>query len=128
MVIFEDLIKKYHCEFSNAVRRNYARNCLWKQIPLLSKYHHLMLRSRQASRVLFRWYAYETRQRDFEQKKDKMIARNAMIEELLNVSKSAIYLRFVWKHLLHVRQDLMTPFLNSGECYRGVFYVPADVR
>jgi len=63
LIIFENIIKKYHCEYSNAIRRAYSHALLWKNIPILSSYNDIMLQSRQALRVLWRWYAYETKQK-----------------------------------------------------------------
>ena len=46
-----------------------------------------------------------------------------MVESVLAISQSAIHLRFVWKHLIKHRQDLLDQYLDTGSTFRGVFYV-----
>merc|ERR1712130_632498 len=54
--------------------------------------------------------------------------RGIAINELLAITKSAIYLRFVWRHLLQYDQQRLTAFIESGSCFRGVFYLQPDDR
>ncbi|ETN99079.1 hypothetical protein RFI_38408, partial [Reticulomyxa filosa] len=112
---------KYHSKYSNCIRQRYPRALLWKEIDTLKEYHDVMLHSRQAPRVLWRWYHYELMHGD--ENKSAITKRDELIEQLLRITKSAIHLRFVWKHLVRYRQELLEEFLDSGEAYRGVFYV-----
>jgi hypothetical protein len=57
-----------------------------------------------------------------ETKRQFVEKRNAVVERLLAISPSAIHLRFVWRHLMRYRQELLDRFLDSGAAFRGVFY------
>jgi len=98
----------------------------WQKIPLLVEYINTVLRSRQAMMVLGRWWRQRTTK--FDSRADRYNKRNKCVEELLSITKSAIHLRFVWRHLVNYRQDLLDPFLNSGKAFRGVFYVAPEER
>jgi hypothetical protein len=47
---------------------------------------------------------------------------------LLEVSPSAIYLNFVWRHLVNWRQNKLDPFINAQDPFRGPFYEPPSER
>ena len=55
--------------------------------------------------------------------------RDQAVQELLAISPSAIHIRFVWRHLVRWRQDLLDPYIDSENrsAFFGVFYKkPAD--
>ncbi|ETO15752.1 hypothetical protein RFI_21612 [Reticulomyxa filosa] len=120
MILLETLVKRYHTRYSNCIRKSFSRALMWKDIALLREYHDIMLHSRQAPRVLWRWYHCELAHATSE-KKRAIAKQDTLVEQLLQITKSAIHLRFVWKHLVRYRQDLLDEFLDSGEAYRGVF-------
>eukprot|EP00456_Euglypha_rotunda_P049122 TRINITY_DN3939_c0_g1_i2.p1 TRINITY_DN3939_c0_g1~~TRINITY_DN3939_c0_g1_i2.p1 ORF type:complete len:345 (+),score=82.22 TRINITY_DN3939_c0_g1_i2:83-1036(+) len=106
------------------VWKMYKQN--WNKIPFLVEYINIILRSRQAMMVLGRWWRQRTGK--FESRADRYKKRDICVEELLSITKSAIHLRFVWRHLVNYRQDLLDPFLNSGKAFRGVFYATPEDR
>jgi hypothetical protein len=107
--------------------------CGWSDIPVLRKYVEQTMRSRALSSVLHEWRADVLRQEvaKLGGKKHKaalVAAKTAATGraalELLQITKSAIYQRWVWRYLLRARQDLLTPFLSStsGATFRGVLF------
>ena len=100
---------------------------MWGKVDILDRYHQIMLKSRQAQRVLWRWFAYQVGV-GTDDMADKtgyewFKRRDQMVETVLAISQSAIHLRFVWKHLIKHRQDLLDKYLDTGSTFRGVFYV-----
>lgn len=98
----------------------------WREIPPLSEYVHMTLRSRQAKRVLWRWFGSCVS--SAKTRKAKQQARDKAVTELLGISKSAIHLRVVYDHLVKSRQDLLDEFINAGEPYYGVFFLEPGAR
>jgi hypothetical protein len=96
----------------------------WHKIPVLAELLDILLHSRQARRVVFHyvWKNSGTKRRE------KKKAREGCVLKLLAISKSAIYLRFVWRFLVRYRQDLLDEFLNAGKTFRGVFFLEPDQR
>ncbi|ETN99887.1 hypothetical protein RFI_37580, partial [Reticulomyxa filosa] len=92
MLLLEKLVRKYHSKYSNCTRQRYPRALLWKEIDTLKEYHDVMLHSRQAPRVLWRWYHYELMHGD--ENKSAITKRDELIEQLPRITKSAIHLRF----------------------------------
>jgi hypothetical protein len=56
------------------------------------------------------------------------IKRDENVNKLLNISQSAIYLNFVWRHLSNNRQEQLDKFLTTRKTFRGVFFVEPDAR
>eukprot|EP01101_Sappina_pedata_P006301 TRINITY_DN3098_c0_g2_i1.p1 TRINITY_DN3098_c0_g2~~TRINITY_DN3098_c0_g2_i1.p1 ORF type:complete len:1559 (-),score=660.25 TRINITY_DN3098_c0_g2_i1:88-4764(-) len=90
------------------------------KIPLMQEWLDFMTQSRLA-RFTLKWWI----------KKEKLVAetnktekevKNTMVEKLLSYSPSAIYLKFVWRHLVRERQDLLDQFINAKKSFRGVFF------
>lgn len=52
---------------------------------------------------------------------DGRIDIDRYVHSLLNISQSAIRIKFVWRHLIQYRQDLLDEYLQSRKSYRGVF-------
>lgn len=105
----------------------------WRRLPLLQRFVELTLRSRGAATVLGVW-----RDALLEDERAKLtstrkaaaqrLATDRAATTLLARTKSAIYQRWVWAHLVAVRQDLLDEFLNSGATFRGAFFVPPSRR
>src|SRR5205814_1066096 len=51
-----------------------------------------------------------------------------VVQQLLSLSPSAIHIRFVWRHLVRYHQNKLDPFINAQKSFRGVFYLPANLR
>ncbi len=53
--------------------------------------------------------------------------RISNVNELLSITPSAIYLKFVWQNLVLYQQDKLNNFILSNKSYRGVFFIqPKD--
>lgn len=52
-------------------------------------------------------------------KKEKRATRDHAVQQLLTTTPSAIYLKFVWQHLVNYRQDKLDPFLLAKNSFRG---------
>eukprot|EP01087_Luapelamoeba_hula_P003692 TRINITY_DN1352_c0_g1_i3.p1 TRINITY_DN1352_c0_g1~~TRINITY_DN1352_c0_g1_i3.p1 ORF type:complete len:2194 (-),score=412.40 TRINITY_DN1352_c0_g1_i3:98-6679(-) len=98
----------------------------WFEIPILVEYVETILRSTQSKRVLFMWLLKETWQAKTRSEKKK--ARDAAIDKLLQISPSAIHIRFVWRHLVRYQQQKLDRFLGDAKSFRGVFYVEPESR
>jgi len=110
----------------------------WHTVPVLVSYVEATLRSRQARRVMWQWIKHQVNptaglktpgQAVVLRKQDPVYKQrwHEAILKLLAITKSAIHLRFVWRHLLRYDQQSLTPFLNAKSTFRGVYYLdPVD--
>jgi hypothetical protein len=97
----------------------------WFEVPLLAEYVELVLKSRQAPRMLYR---YMTKVNEKAKTRAEKIAnREALVLKLLAISPSAIHIKFVWRYLVTRRQDLLDKYLTA-DAFRGVFYISAEER
>jgi hypothetical protein len=115
--------REYEIELAVEARKK------WYQRPVLMDFLNTMLRSRQARRVLWTWVNVQRdlHMTDGENRTEKRVL-DQIVRELLTITPSAIYIRFVWRHLLRHRQELLTPFLNAKQTFRGAFYLPPNHR
>ncbi len=97
----------------------------WFDVPLLAEYVELVLKSRQAPRMLYR-YMNKVNEKA-KTHAEKVANREALVLKLLAISPSAIHIKFVWRHLVTRRQDLLDKYLTP-DAFRGVFYVSAEER
>jgi hypothetical protein len=94
---------------------------------LFDDYLDTIIRSRQACRVLWAWLERGLGERLFDRAENRDAIERAIVA-LLDITKSAIHLRFVWAFLLRERQDLLAEFIGAQSAFRGVFYVAPDKR
>eukprot|EP01126_Amoeba_proteus_P052784 TRINITY_DN6404_c0_g1_i5.p1 TRINITY_DN6404_c0_g1~~TRINITY_DN6404_c0_g1_i5.p1 ORF type:complete len:1309 (-),score=267.46 TRINITY_DN6404_c0_g1_i5:119-4045(-) len=95
------------------------------EVPIIREYFDIVLRSYQAKVVVFQWLKLRERGLRGQAKRE---SRDQVVKELLDITPSAIYLNFVWRHLVHYNQPLLTPFLNAKDPFFGPFYVPPSER
>ena len=110
----------------------------WQQHPLLVEYVTMLMKSRQARRVFWKWYGWcQYGQKSTTKKpssKSKMSRsewqrrRGEIVDELLALSRSSIYLPMVWRYLVRFNQQKLDPFLNAQSMFRGVFYLTPEQR
>lgn len=98
----------------------------WHEIPLLVELTEFILRSRQASTVLWSWLKKE--ETGVLTRAESKARRNQAVEKLLKITSSAVYLPFVWHHLVKYRQDLLDKYIGQKKSFRGVFFVEHDER
>jgi hypothetical protein len=98
----------------------------WHDIPLLVEFTEFILRSRQASTVLWKWLTKE--ETGIMTRAESKARRNQAVEKLLSITSSAVYLPFVWHHLVKYRQDLLDKYIGQKKSFRGVFFVEHDER
>ncbi|PRP78191.1 hypothetical protein PROFUN_11321 [Planoprotostelium fungivorum] len=106
--------------------------------PILREYARCLLKSRQALKcgAVFDLYKGEKKYVPVEVKThydvvqlrkksalDGRIDIDRYVHSLLNISQSAIRIKFVWRHLIQYRQDLLDEYLQSRKSYRGVFAI-----
>lgn len=110
---------------------NFKRQEHWSKIPALNDYVETILHSRQAPTVIKPWmYHHEVFLTKNGTKAQRAQKRDETVTKLLSISKSALHLKFVWRHLFDNRQDLLDKYINDADpkSYRGVFYVNPDDR
>ncbi|ETO31449.1 hypothetical protein RFI_05672 [Reticulomyxa filosa] len=91
----EHIIQKFRREVANARRQQHLEEKKARKLALITA-------------------------KDTHENKSAITKRYELIEQLLlQITKSAIHLWFVWKHLLRYRQELLKEFLDSGEAYRS---------
>lgn len=103
----------------------------WSKIPALNDYVETILHSRQAPTIVKPWmYHHEVFLTKKGTKAQRAQKRDETVSKLLSISKSALHLKFVWRHLFDNRQDLLDKYINEADpkTYRGVFYVNPDDR
>ncbi len=98
----------------------------WHDIPLLVEFTEFILRSRQASTVLWKWLKKE--ETGILTRAEGKARRNQAVEKLLSITSSAVYIPFVWHHLVKYRQDLLDKYIGQKKSFRGVFFVEHDER
>jgi hypothetical protein len=98
----------------------------WYDIPVLVDFTEFILRSRQAQTVLWQWLKKE--ETGVLTRAESKARRNQAVEKLLKITPSAVYIPFVWHHLVKYRQDLLDNYIGQNKSFRGVFFVEHDER
>jgi len=119
-------LRQFHKTPQNQKIRELFDSCLkgrWWLDEVLSKYVETTLHSEHIQSVLPLWMAHSFH--GLKKPKEIHDKRTEVCQKLLSITPSAIRLKFVWRHLVTYRQDLLNPYLKA-QAFAGPFDEPGD--
>eukprot|EP01125_Pyxidicula_operculata_P020651 TRINITY_DN7677_c0_g2_i1.p1 TRINITY_DN7677_c0_g2~~TRINITY_DN7677_c0_g2_i1.p1 ORF type:complete len:2702 (-),score=655.08 TRINITY_DN7677_c0_g2_i1:38-8143(-) len=93
---------------------------------IMQELDDFILHTRKAPTII--WRLLTESESRLKTKREKILGREAFILKLLSISPSAIHLKFVHRHLIKHRQDILANYVLQKKSYRGVFYVAPEAR